>query len=859
MAKNLVIVESPAKAKSINKILGTDYQVKASMGHVRDLPEKKLGVDIENEFEPQYVPVKGRQKVLKELEAEAKKSDAVYLAPDPDREGEAIAWHLEQALAKSVPEDQFYRVSYNEITAPAIRRAFENPSRIDINKVNSQQARRILDRIVGYRVSPLLWRRTKGGASAGRVQSVALRLVCEREDEIDKFEPSTYFVMGARVCKEVDPRDPFDVRLVKIDGEKAEIGTAEEAESIQHDLNQRRLRVDSIAEKDVSRKPRPPFITSTLQQAASSVFGFTPSRTMRIAQSLYEGVDFGEGPVGVITYMRTDAPAVSREAQSACRALVEEQYGNDYLPETPPRYRSRGGAQEAHEAIRPTDVRRTPDSLARILKPDELKLYRLIWQRFVASQMAPATIRRRTVEVEADPGERGPDNPRQYRFRATASEIVFPGWMKATGEDQRKKKKGPDETKNGEEDDEADSLPPLTEQERLECLEWLSEEKQTQPPPRYSEAALVRAMEENGVGRPSTYAQILSTLYNRDYVQREKRSLRPTQLGREVNQFLVENLSRLFDTQFTAQMEESLDKIESGDVEWTDMLSRFYRDFAQWVEQAKGPAADTELVRALLDRLDTVQEWAPPQKRGKRTYSDEKFVTSIREQLDKGEKAISQRQLDALKKLACRYRDQIPGLLDEAGDLGLQDFLQETRKEEEPPKESTRKKLALMQPVEFQEPRKVGKRVYDDKAFVESLGERVEQGRRLTDNQVRALDKIVQKYAAQIPDFEQRAEELGLAPAEQTEDHESGPLLALMENVSEWNPPVQRGKREWDDKKFYESLKRQYAQKKSLSDKQRATLKKMIARYAAQIPDYEQKADEMGLPPPKTPGAKKGS
>ena len=839
MSKNLVIVESPAKAKTINKILGKDYVVKASMGHVRDLPEKDLGIDIENGFKPKYVAIKSREKVLKELKAEAAQAERVYLAPDPDREGEAIAWHLMAVLGRGAPADKFFRVSYNEITAPAIRKAFQEPGRIDENRVNSQQARRVLDRIVGYKVSPLLWRRIRGAASAGRVQSVALRLVCEREREITGFVPQEYWLVGAKVRKLVEPLDPFEIRLARINGEKAEIKTGEQAKQVRDDLEGRELRVSGIVPREISKRAMPPYITSTLQQAGSSVFGFAPAYTMKLAQKLYEGVDLGAGAVGLITYMRTDSVSIAREAQEACREFVGRTYGPEYVPEKPNFYKSRGSAQEAHEAIRPTDVQRTPDQMASVLAPDELKLYRLIWQRFVASQMAPARIAQRTVEIEAVPPA---GKTSTYLFRVTASEIVFPGYMKATGADERKKKDD-----NGENGAEIDRLPPLEVGERLECLEWLQEQKFTQPPARYTEASLVRALEENGVGRPSTYAQILSTLVARRYVEKEKRMLKPTSVGLQVNDFLVEHLGELFDVKFTAGMEESLDEVELGHVQWVAMMDKFYKDFLGWMEKARGPNADPNAVRGLLAELDKVTAWGPETKRGKRTFSDKRFAESIRKQVDEG-KPISGRQMQALMRIACRYKDQLPGLLQAAEALGLAKEMEVVCRPPEPPSAATLRKLELLKPVTFKEPRQVGKRTFDDGAFVASLRQQAEGGRGLSENQVRHLDRLVVKYSDQIPGFEAIHKELGMDHSDEGPDLESGPLLEALKSVHAWKPAVQRGRREWDDKKFYESLSRQFGQRKRLSPKQLASLKKMVRRYGAQVPDYAKLAEQFGIP-----------
>ena len=855
MAKNLVIVESPAKAKTINKLLGKDYAVLASMGHVRDLPPKKLGVEVEKGFEPEYVTIKSRQKVLKELLAAAKKAEAVYLAPDPDREGEAIAWHLQEALCKSIPREQFYRVTYNEITAPAIRSAFENPGRLDMHRVNAQQARRVLDRLVGYQVSPLLWRRIRGSKSAGRVQSVALRLVCEREQEILDFKPEEYWLLGANVRKLVDPKDPFAIRLARVSDEKPEIRGEDQARTILEDLERRRLRVAKIIERELRRKAPPPFITSTLQQAASSAFGFTPSRTMRIAQRLYEGVDFGDGPVGVITYMRTDSVSIAKVAQNECRAYVASTHGDDFIPAKPNVYKSRGSAQEAHEAVRPTEVARTPGQMGSYLKAEELKLYTLIWNRYVASQMSPARIAQKTFEIDAVL-ESGDDSA-SYLFRASTSVVVFEGYMKVAGTTM-----AVGAGKKDDEEGETDKVPPLSEGEWLDRIDWIQEQKFTQPPARYSEASLVRALEENGVGRPSTYAQVLSTILDREYVSKEKRSLAPTELGVKVNEFLVGHLGSLFDIGFTAKMEESLDNIERGDLEWTGMLEEFYASFQKWLEESKGPAADPEALQGLLGLLGGVKEWAPPVKRGKRTYSDEKFVESIKKQDQDGKKAISMRQVEALIKLVARYRDQLPE--DPAGKMdewGLAEAYAKASAPVEPPREETIRKLDLLRPVTFDEPRTVGKRTYDDEKFSGSLREQAESGKRLSENQLRYLDRLVSKYAEQIPNFEQVAKELELSVEEAGPDNESGPILEALGKVQEWKPPVMRGKREWDDKKFFESLRDQFAGKKSLSIKQRASLKKMCVRYHEAIPDYQAvaKAFDMPLHPKKKAAAKKAT
>ena len=849
MAKNLVIVESPAKAKTINKLLGGEYLVKASMGHVRDLPERSLGVDVENGFAPQYVAIKGRAKILSELQAAAAKAETVYLAPDPDREGEAIAWHLREALrGKSKSTEKFRRVSYNEITAAAIRKAFGQPGEINQPRVDSQQARRILDRVVGYKVSPMLWRRIPGASSAGRVQSVALRLVCEREMAIRGFQPEPYWILGVKAAKRVDPRAPFTAELARLNGAKAEVKDEALARRLMAELARRELRVADVVRKEIRKNAPPPFITSSLQQAASSALGFSPSRTMRFAQKLYEGVDLGHGSAsGLITYMRTDSFSIAQEAREQARAFILQTHGPEFLPETPNVFRSRSSAQEAHEAIRPTDPARTPESLKDILERDDWRLYDLIWRRFMASQMAPARIAQRTAEIEAVGGaETSADT---FLFRATASEIVFPGFMRVSGLEQRKK-----EEAEGEDGEEVEVLPPLEKGEGLDPVEWLNDRKETQPPPRFTEASLVKVLEENGVGRPSTYAQIISTLLDRKYVDREKRALVPSDLGLKVFEFLIANLDALFDVQFTAGMEEQLDLIEEGKVAWTEMLAAFYAKFQEWMGAARGPAADSAAVERMLAALAAVKEWQPPVKRGAKTvYSDEKFADSIRRQFTEKKRPISGRQQDALGKLIFRYKSQMPGVEALIEELKLAEPEGESERNL-PPRQETVAKLAVLEKIEFDPPRKFGKKVYDDREFCASLRNQVQGGKRLSPAQIAYLDKIVRKYSAQIPDFEKLAETLGLG-AESTPPAEGNldGILALFDAVKEWRPAATRKGRTWDDREFLTSLKTQYAQRKQLSFKQVSALKRLAVAYAAQIPNYAEAMQQYGLPEPRAP------
>jgi len=837
MSKNLVIVESPAKAKTIGKLLGGDFVVKSSVGHIRDLPQRELGVDIEHAFKPKYVVSPGKAKVVEDLRKAAKDCDAIYLAPDPDREGEAIAWHLQETLKAAGKGKPFHRVQYNEITPRAVRAAFEHPGSIDMNRVNAQQARRVLDRIVGYMVSPLLWRRLRRGLSAGRVQSVALRLVCERERQIQIFKPEPYWVLGAVVRKQVAPVDPFTVTLTKIDGEKPELHTPETVQAIQDDLQGRALRVADVRTRVIQRRPLPPFITSTMQQAASSVCGFSPGRTMSLAQHLYEGLDFGQGPVGLITYMRTDSVNIARDAQEMAKSFITAQFGTEYYPETPNTYRSRSSAQEAHEAVRPTDITRTPESMAGKLEPAALKLYDLIWRRFLASQMVPAKIAQRTGVITTVPP---PAQTHQYTFTASASDILFPGFLKVMQLDIKKVREGGDESEN--EPDEVDRLPPLEKDEPLDLVEWLSGRKETKPPARFSEASLIKALETNGVGRPSTYASILETLKQRTYVTNEKRQLAPTDIGFQVNDLLVDKLNALFDVGFTAKMEESLDKIEEGSIEWTSMMQTFYTQFNTWMSLAKEPPADRAKVDAMLALLDNVREWAPPVPYGKRTYSDEKFIASIRQQIEKAEKPISDRQLEALARIAVRYRAQIPDSEPRIESLGFAAILEAERTA--PPREITLRKFDLIQSLEMDE---------RQRKFLTSLSQQEAAGRRLTPAQVGALDRILLRHAALIPNFEEECGKLGIQDTEsQAEpDHESKPVLDLFAHVTTWRPPVKRGRSTFDDKAFFDSLSQQFQRRGALSPRQRAALGKMLFKYKTQIPDFDAVVQKLGLQKPK--------
>jgi DNA topoisomerase-1 len=583
MGKSLVIVESPSKAKTIHKYLGKEYKVLASVGHVRDLPKKELGVDIENNFEPKYVTIRGKGKVLSEIKSAAQRADAVYLAPDLDREGEAIAWHIASVLENKGKE--IYRVVFNEITKKAIVKAFENPGRIDLNRVNAQQARRILDRIVGYKLSPLLWEKVRRGLSAGRVQSVAVRLVCEREQEVQAFKPEEYWSITAELQSKEPP--PFEAKLHKIRGKKAEIPNQKESDKILKAIKGKDFKIAKIQKKQKKRNPLAPYITSKLQMDASRKLGFSAKKTMMVAQKLYEGLSLGaEGNVGLITYMRTDSTRIADDALQEVRGLIKEKYGNDYLPAKPNQYARGKRAQDAHEAIRPTSSLQDPASIQQFLKKDEFRLYQLIWNRFVASQMNPAILDTISVDI----------NVKDYTFRATGSTIRFKGFMALYIE----------ETEDGEAPLEGEKiLPPLEEGEILNVNKIEPKQHFTQPPPRYSEATLVKDLEEKGIGRPSTYAAILSTIQGRKYVEMIEKRFHPTPLGVLVTSLLVESFPDILNVEFTAGMEGELDRVEEGESDWRTALKSFYEKFSVDLEKAKVNMRD---VKKEVEETDIVCE-----------------------------------------------------------------------------------------------------------------------------------------------------------------------------------------------------------------------------------------------------------
>ena len=560
---NLVIVESPHKAKTIGKFLGKDYVVVASAGHVRDLPKSKLGVDVENGFQPQYENKKDKANLIKELKKDAKKADVVYLATDPDREGEAISWHLAYILG--IKDTEPVRVTFSEITKSGVETGMKNPHTLDMDLINAQQARRILDRIVGYKLSPFLWKKVRKGLSAGRVQSVAVKLIVDREKEIEQFDPQEYWTIDAKLLS-ASSKKAFPAKLTEVDGEKFKPSTKEETDKILARLENGEFIIDKIKNSSRKKTPAPPFTTSTLQQEASRKLSFNSRRTMKAAQELYEGVEVeGMGAVGLITYMRTDSLRVSDEAKAAAAKLIEETYGKDYLPTKPRVYKSKGNAQDAHEAIRPSIITVTPAMAKSTLTSDQYKLYKLIWERFMASQMENAVLDTKSVDIICN----------GCLFKANGYTVKFDGFTALY-----------EESKDTD-DDEGGALPKLTAGEKLKVKELSGNQHFTQPPPRYTEASLIKAFEENGIGRPSTYAPTIATILDRHYVEREAKQLKPTTLGIAITELMADHFEQIVDTKFTAKMESNLDKIEEGSADWVAILQKFYGDFDKMLGKAE--------------------------------------------------------------------------------------------------------------------------------------------------------------------------------------------------------------------------------------------------------------------------------
>jgi DNA topoisomerase-1 len=563
MPKNLVIVESPAKAKTIEKFLGKNYKVIASVGHVRDLPKSKMGIDIEDDFDPKYINIRGKGPVIKEIKKLAKKSDRILLATDPDREGEAIAWHL--AFLLGLDENEESRIAFNEITKEAVKNAVKNPRKLDKDLIDAQQARRILDRLVGYSISPILWRKVKKGLSAGRVQSVATKIVCDRENEIKSFIPEEYWNISADLKNSTN--EIFNAKLMKYKNKEIKIGNGLKADEIEKDLSSSSFTVNAIEKKTKARNPNYSFTTSSMQQEAANRYNFSTKKTMIIAQQLYEGVKLSKGLVGLITYMRTDSTRISDEAREHAKEYIINEYGNDYIA-IKNNVSNKKSAQDAHEAIRPSSILRTPDDLKGNLTKDQYKLYDLIWRRFVASQMAPAKFNNLSVHIKNG----------DYLLKANGSQLVFDGYLKVANNIQKDK-----------------ILPSLNESEILECHELNKEQKFTQPPARYSEASLVKEMEEKGIGRPSTYAPTISTILSRGYVERQKKMLVPTELGFIINDIMSTYFMQIVAVDFTAEMERHFDLIENGEEQWKSIIKKFYTPFENMLEVAENALEKIDL------------------------------------------------------------------------------------------------------------------------------------------------------------------------------------------------------------------------------------------------------------------------
>ncbi len=581
MARNLIIVESPGKVKSISKYLGKNYKVEASVGHIRDLPKSQLGVDTENDFEPKYITIRGKGDVISNLKKEAQKSDKVFLATDPDREGEAISWHLANIL--KINESDECRISFNEITEKAVKEAIKSPRKLDYNLVDAQQARRVLDRIVGYKISPILWRKVRKGLSAGRVQSVSVRLICDREEEIEKFIPKEYWTLDAQLQKAGDKL----VFTAKFHGKpnvkngKIELTNKEQVDEILKDLEGADYTVTKVTIGTKKKTPAPPFITSTLQQEASRKLGFSTKKTMSLAQQLYEGIEIkGRGTIGVVTYIRTDSVRVSDTAQVDAASYIKERYGSTFLPAKPNLYKNRSASQDAHEAIRPTYVNLTPEEAKGSMGRDIFRLYKLIWDRFIASQMAAAVYDTVAADIEAA----------GYLFKAKGQKLKFPGFIAVYTE-------GRDDAG----DDNQEQVPQLTENEKLIFKGLVPEQKFTQPPSRYTEASLVKELEEKGIGRPSTYAPTITTILARGYIEREGKLLKPTELGRIVTDLLKEHFDDIVDVKFTAKMENQLDEVEEGKIEWKQVLRDFYPDFSASLETADEKIGHVEIPDEVTD------------------------------------------------------------------------------------------------------------------------------------------------------------------------------------------------------------------------------------------------------------------
>ena len=833
MSGKVLIVESPTKARTISKMLGKEYKTFASMGHVRDLPERVLGVDINNNFAPVYEDIPRSKKILSEIRAAAKNSDTIYLATDPDREGEAIAWHLQELLEKSCRNKKFLRVSFHEITRSAIEKALTAGGSVNKDLVDAQQARRVLDRVVGYKVSPLLWSQIAKGASAGRVQSVALRLIVERERAINAFEPEEYWNFELDFTAACGAA--FTARLFKIDGADFKVSDSAEAGRIRRVIEGAgQYAVSSVSRSRKHRNPYPPFTTSTMQQAANRQLRMSATSTMKAAQALYEGVELGSGgATGLITYMRTDSVNIAAEAREAARRYIASAFGKEYVPAKPNIYRSKSMAQEAHEAIRPTDVTRTPESLKNVLSGAELKLYTLIWKRFVASQMSPAELDMITVDVDA-----AGDDGHVYTARCSASATVFKGCTVVYTDDE----------KLTEQENRLSMLAGITQGEAcvLDKLEPM--QKFTEPPPRYTEASLIKELEENGVGRPSTYASIIRTIETRKYITHEKTQLLPTELGTKVCDFLVMTLPDLFNVEFTRKMESELDQVEEGKVEWTSMMRIFYDSFAKWLDEAKMHGApEKDSAAALLELFTRVQFPPAPESKRRAPRSDAAFVESLRKSFStKG--SMSARQFAALCAMAGKYAEQVPELAaySKSREADGGEAVGDTVSIDLEPV------FAALDKVKFTPAENNGgHKGFDVKKFYDSFRKQYSSGRALSDRQKGVLFRILCDYQQEIPQAEKlislfdgiaaagaavkkitAENEQQAVPAAPAELNKAGQEdLDFLATVVKWDEPVKRGRRVYDDREFFNSISQQKARGRVLSDKQLAALAKLAAKY----------------------------
>ena len=832
MAKKLLIVESPAKAKTIGKYLGAEFDVKPSVGHIRDLPKESGAIKITEkgdgkwDFAPKYVVPKDKEKVVAQLKSAAKDASEIFLASDPDREGEAIAWHLREVLKPVAGDRPFRRVAYNEITKAAVEKAVAEPRDIDMPLVDAQQARRIIDRIVGYKVSPLLWKNVScpnsKTLSAGRVQSVALRLLVERQREMDAFVPETYFLMGVEARPNAGG-DSFIAKLARLDGEKPAVRSQEAANAVLLDMAGASLEVLDVKRQPQTRRPKPPFTTSTLQQAASSVLGSSPGKTMQLAQELYEK--------GYITYMRTDSVNISESAIAAARAYIESHHGEAYRPEMPNRYRSKEGAQGAHEAIRPTNVEMS--SAPSSLDSKAQRLYDLIWRRFVACQMAPARTTLTSVSIKAIK----PGIVHNYLSSASATTIDFDGFLAVMKQSSRKKQADADDDQDG---DEVEKLPELAAGDALSAVRWIADSKQTKGPAHYSEASLVKALEECGVGRPSTYAATIETLKTRGYAVAEKRKLIPQERGILVCDWLVKRLDDLFSVDYTSRMESALDKVEEGKEHMDEMLSAFYSKFMSDVAACAEPPPDLSKFKLLFSLLDRVTEWKPAKKIGKRVYDDKAFVESVKEQANEGGRPLSARQLEFLVRMTMLYSDQIPGAEAKLREAGIWSGVAVVKRAD--PELVT---------LCFDAIDRIGG--YEKNPFIRSLRDQVAHGRGLTMKQFSILAKMAGENADMLPDVDElRAKLAEFVPggfADNVADPAIPALLDVMGSVKEWREPSKRGKKTYDDKTFIESIRNQYARRHTLSARQVLALRRVVSSYREQIPNFDAKADELGITP----------